>query len=116
MKTKIEKLDNLYRAGGTPTAEQLKALGFHPVFGWHYLQSRIDENEVIDFNDFFDSDIEGIARDLKANGIHAFTISQQAARLLDKVDAFTKHGAKLEGFTKIHDGCGGKMPALKMSI
>ena len=65
---RIEKLDNLYRADETPTAEQLKALGFSPAFGWHYLQSRIDENEVIDFNDFFDSDIEGIARDLKANG------------------------------------------------
>ena len=75
MKT-IEKLETLYRKGEMPSAEQLKDLGFCPAFGWHYLQSRIDENEVIDFNDFFDSDIEGIARDLKANGIHAFTISQ----------------------------------------
>ena len=111
----IKELEAIYLAGEMPSPERLEALGFQPAFGWSYLRSLQYESGIIDFSDFCDREVAGIVRDLKANDIHEFTISQRAEGVLEKAEAFIEYGAKLEGITRIEDG-GESVPAPWMRI
>lgn len=88
-----------------------------------YRNALKNENDLIDFESFNDSDIEKITACLKENGIEAITISSTDSNLLASLAAFEANGYKAEGLTQVNKPADDwrstgfdKAPAMKLHL
>lgn len=67
-----------------------------------YRNALKNENDLIDFDSFNDSDIENITECLRENGIEAITISSTDSNLLASLMVFDACGYKADGLTQVN--------------
>lgn len=67
-----------------------------------YRKALKNENDLIDFECFNDSEIEKITDCLKENGIEEITISSTDSNLLASLAAFEANGYKAEALTQVN--------------
>lgn len=103
--------------------EQNSTNGLNPTVIRAYRKAHSNENDLIDFEDFNNEDIEKITDCLKANGIEEITISSTWSGLLEALTAFEACGYRTNGMTQVNKPAFGwmsegfeKAPAMKLRL
>ncbi|MCD7751548.1 MAG: hypothetical protein LUI10_07405 [Lachnospiraceae bacterium] len=99
----MKKID-LFERAIAEKADSLEAYGINSALCCAYRRSTEAGNELIDFDGaIWECEIEGIAKSLRENGIHEFTISSTYSSLIETLAAFEKQGFKMAGLTQVKE-------------
>lgn len=104
------------------TGKSAKKLGINCDLYQAYKNSKAAKNDIINFYETWEKNIEEIVQNCYENGITEFTISSNATGVITILADFEAYGCRLQGMTTVNhyisdiDGNVRIIPAIKMKI